>query len=500
MTSLITSLDQYDASSLLALQQAAERESLRRAAPASLISFTEFTFARYEAASIHRQIAQQLERVERGEIDRLMLLVPPRHSKSELASRRFPAWYMGKHPERHFISASASATLAEDFGRDVRNLIAGPEYAQMFDTRLAEDSQARGRWTTSEGGSYFACGVGGDLMGRGAHVVLIDDPFGSMRDARSEQQRKEVHSWYTGTVYNRLEKNGAIVLINHRMHQDDLSGRLLAQQAAGGDKWEVVELKAVSPDGVALWPEKFDANALARIKANITAHDWSALYLQAPAADEGLYFKEEWLRKVADDLPTAMNHYGASDLAVSADKGDYTVHVVIGVDHKNRMWLVDLWRKQASSGVWAEAYCSLVKRWKPNFWAHERTSIISAAGPFLEQLSRERQAWTNVEMFPTRGDKGARCQSIRGRMELSGLYVKANAPWLTDLVPELLAFPHGRHDDQVDALGLAGQLLDLVYKAHAPAKPEKDENSTGYQLYGDPQGDASYIANSVKLL
>ena len=137
-------------------------------AATSLIAFTEFTFPRYQTAAIHQQIAEQLERIARDEIDRLMLLVPPRHGKSELASRRFPAWYLGRHPDKQFISASASATLAEDFGRDVRNLIASPEYAQVFDTRLAEDSQARGRWMTSEGGSYFATGVGGAYGPRGS--------------------------------------------------------------------------------------------------------------------------------------------------------------------------------------------------------------------------------------------------------------------------------------------------------------------------------------------
>ena len=167
MSNLTRSLDQFEPSSLLALRQGLETEKRRRAAKTSLISFTEYTYPRYQAATIHHQIAEQLERVERGEIDRLMLLVPPRHGKSELASRRFPAWYLGRHPDHQFISASASVTLAEDFGRDVRNLIASPEYADVFDAQLAEDSQARGRWTTQEGGSYFATGVGGALMGRG---------------------------------------------------------------------------------------------------------------------------------------------------------------------------------------------------------------------------------------------------------------------------------------------------------------------------------------------
>src|SRR6516165_12255985 len=156
MMTLTSCLEKFDARSLSALEAAAAKEAQRRSAATSLIDFACYTYRQYAPAALHRQIAAQLERIERDEIDRLMLLVPPRHGKSELASRRFPAWYLGKHPERHFISASASATLAEDFGRDVRNLINGPDYAQVFETRLAEDSQAKGRWMTSEGGSYFA--------------------------------------------------------------------------------------------------------------------------------------------------------------------------------------------------------------------------------------------------------------------------------------------------------------------------------------------------------
>ena len=194
----------------------------------------------------------------------------------------FPRGSSDAIPTKKFISASASVALAEDFGRQTRNLMASQEYVDVFDTRLAEDQTARGSWGTQEGGSYFATGVGGAIMGRGAHIFLIDDPFGSMAEARSEIERKRVNEWFGGTVYNRLEKGGAIILINHRMHQDDLQlTELLAQQKRpSSDRWEVVELKAVSPDGTALWPEKFDAAALERIKRNTTAQDWSALYQQ----------------------------------------------------------------------------------------------------------------------------------------------------------------------------------------------------------------------------
>ena len=374
-------------------REAALSEIERRvAAKETLIGFTEYTNPRYKTAKIHRAIAEQLERVERGEIDRLMLLVPPRHGKSELASRRFPARYLGKFPHRQFISSSATGSLAEDFGRDVRNIISSPQYRVLFDTRLAEDSKAKGRWNTDQEGSYYAIGVGAAVMGRGAHVFMIDDPFGTMAEARSETTRKNVFDWYTGTVYNRLEENGAIVLINHRMHEDDLTGMLRAQQAAGGDQWEVVELKADKIDeGESLWPEKYPAAALQRIRRNTKAADWSALYLQNPTPDEGTYFKADWLKpyETAPALHT-LAVYGASDYAVTDSGGDYTVHIVVGVDYDERIYLLDLWRGQKQGDVWIDAFCDLVLAWKPIGWAEESGQIKAAIGPFLEQRMRQR--------------------------------------------------------------------------------------------------------------
>jgi hypothetical protein len=293
-----------------------------------------------------------------------MLLVPPRHGKSELASKRFPAWYLGRHPDHQFLSVSATKELAADFGRDVRNIVGSEEYQSVFDTKLAEDSQAKGKWHTSAGGIYYAVGIDGTVMGRGGDVVLVDDPFASMQDAMSEQTRKVVWEFYTGTLYNRLMPGGKIVVINHRMHEDDLSGRLLAQQAAGGDKWEVVELKALNDDGEALWHEWYPVERLERIRANSTPRFWSSLYQQNPTPDDGIYFKAEWLRPYTQaPARETMRIYGGSDYAVTADGGDYTVHVVVGLDPEGRMYVLDLWRKQASSDEWVEAFCDLVLKW-----------------------------------------------------------------------------------------------------------------------------------------
>jgi len=403
-----------------------------------------------------------------------MLLMPPRHGKSELASRRFPAFYLGRHPEKQIASVSASADLASDFGRDVRNLIQSPEYAALFDTRLAEDSQARNKWHTNRGGIYYSLGVGGQFMGRGADVLLIDDPFANMAEAQSELTRKNVWEWYTGTAYNRLQPGGAIVVINHRMHEDDLSGRLLAQQAAGGDKWEVVDLPAIDAEGKSLWPEAYPIEALERIQRNSLPRFWSALYQQRPAPEEGDYFKADWFRTY-DALPprSEMQVYGGSDYAVTADGGDYTVHAVVGLDADGRMYLLDIWRRQAASDVWVEAFCDFVKEWKPIGWAEEKGQIASGVGPLIDVRSRARQAFVHREAFPTRGDKAIRAQSIRGRMALDGLYVPRNAPWLAELRSELLHFPAGKHDDQVDALGLVGQLLDKMVSGTRPKAGDK---------------------------
>lgn len=444
-------------------------ELLRREdATASLIAFTEYTNPLYRPANHHRRIADKLEAVERGEIDRLMIFMPPRHGKSELASRRFPAWFLGRNPNRQIIAASYNSDLASDFGREVRDIVGSPEYGVLFHARLREDSRAADRWHTDQGGAYVAAGVGTAVTGRGAHVLLIDDPLKDREEADSEIRRQRVWDWYTSTAYTRLMPGGAVVVIQTRWHEDDLAGRLLAQQAAGGDQWDILELPALNTAGVALWPEWYDAPALERIRQAIGARDWSALYQQRPAPEEGDYFKAEWLRPYtqAPDKRTLLV-YGGSDYAVTANGGDYTVHAVVGCDPDGRLYLLDLWRKQAAADQWIESFCDLVREWQPIEWAEEQGQIKSGVGPFLERRMRERDAYVVRSTFPTRGDKAVRAQSMRGRMALDGLYVPVSAPWYADFCSELLSFPAGKHDDQVDAIGLVGQLLDKIHAGRA---------------------------------
>lgn len=414
--------------------------------------------------------------------------MPPGAAKSTYASILYGPWYFVQHPSASVIAASHTAELAEKWGRRVRNLLM-TETATLG-VGLAPDSQAAGRWETDTGGEYFAAGIGGAISGRRADLVVIDDPVRSREDADSETIRDKIWDWYKSDLYTRLKPGARIVLIQTRWHEDDLAGRLLEDMKAGGDQWDVISLPAIAEEndplgrapGKPLWPEWEDDEALARKRRAVGPRDWSALYQQRPAPEEGGYFKVDWLKPYTDAPPRdEMQIYGGSDYAVTADGGDFTVHAVVGLDTLGRMYLLDLWRKQASSDEWIEVFCDLVKRWKPLGWAEEQGQIRAGVGPFLDRRQRERQAYVAREQFPTRGDKAVRAQSIRGRMALNGLYVPENADWYPSLRSELLSFPAGKHDDQVDALGLVGQLLDRMVIGHKPSEPDKPKNMTGYK-------------------
>lgn len=444
-----------------------------------LISYAAYQWPRYIDAHHHRLIARHLEMVERGEITRLMITMPPRHGKSMLASEFFPAWYMGRNPDHYVVTATYAQDLADDFGRKVKNQIEDAAFQAIFPgVGLADDSKSAKRFhiegalggiehATTQRGAFYAVGVGGPLTGRGAHLLLIDDPVKNREDADSEVMRKKTKDWYTSTAYTRLMPGGRIVIIQTRWHEDDLSGWLIAEH--GHEDWTVLNLPAINDNDEALWPEQYSLEDLHRIQRALPPRDWSALYQQRPSPDTGDYFKAEWIVPVDIIPPRAeMMIYGGSDYAVTADGGDYTVHVVVGIDSEGHLYLLDLWRAQTASNVWVDSFCALVRKWKPIGWAEETGQIKSGVGPFLVKQMIETGSYTTREQFPTRGDKAVRAQSIRGRMALQGLRVPRGAPWLSDFHSELMSFPVGVHDDQVDALGLVGQLLDRMTMGDAP--------------------------------
>ena len=441
----------------------------------------------YEPAPHHRLLIDRLERVARGEIKRLAVFMPPGSAKSTYGSILFPPYVMANAPKHAILAASHTTELAERWGRRVRNLIA--RHSATLGLRLADDSHAAGRWELASGGEYYAAGVGTAIIGFRAHGALVDDPIRSREDADSPHVRDKIWDWYKSDLLTRLAPGGWLILIQTRWHEDDLAGRIIAEMERGGERWDIVSLPAEAEAGDLLgrepgqwlWDDAYGyGDFLRHEKATQLPRNWSALYQQRPAPETGDYFKEEWFRPYTCEPPReTLNVYGGSDYAVTSQGGDYTVHVVVGVDPENRMYLLDLWRGQTSSDVWIEAWCDLVCKWKPAFWAEEYGQIISGVGPYLKRRAIERHAYTCREQFPSRGDKAVRAQSMRGRMATLGLYVRQGAPWFADLRAELLSFPAGKHDDQVDALGLVGQLLDKIH-AGENLKPPTVARSDGY--------------------
>ena len=464
--------------SSLSRSQAAALLLHRRTIRASLKSWCIEALSRVDLrpAPHHELLIERLTAIERGDITRLMVLMPPGSAKSTYVSTLFPPWYLARHPSDAIVAASHTSELSERFGRRVRNII--NEHSATLNIALAPDIQAANQWETTVGGEYFAVGVLGAVTGRRADLVLIDDPVKSRLEADSETISERIWEWWKADLQTRLKPGAKIVLVMTRWHEADLGGRLLDEMGAGGRGWEVLKLPMEAElndamgraPGEPLWPEWFTDEMRADAKRD--SRTWSALYQQSPAPATGIYFERDWLRP-ANSVPRRedMRIYGGSDYAVTADGGDWTVHVVIGVDPDYRLWLLDLWRGQTASDAWIEALCDMILQWKPIGWAEEQGQIKAGVGPFLDRRQRERRAFVARRQFPTRGDKAVRAQSIRGRIAMDGLYYLASAPWRAAFESELMTFPAGKHDDQVDALGLVGQLLDVMIPGKLP-KPK----------------------------
>lgn len=414
-----------------------------------------------------------------------MLLCPPQHGKSTVASRRFPAYLLGLNPHTEVISASATAQLAEEFGRDVRNCIGSQEYRALFpSTQLAEDSQAKGRWQTNEGGGYYAVGMGGALMGRGGELGLIDDPFATWEEAQSQLTRDKAWDWYTGTFYNRIRPGGPIIVIQHRMHEDDLVGRLIEQQNHGGDRWEIIELPALLDDPP--WVERYDRPALERIKAISGPRKWSALYLQNPTPDEGTFFKREWFKFYK--TPPKLNHFMSSDFAVTPEDGDYTSLGTHGVDAQDDLYLaVDYWSGQTSADVWVDKICDQILKNKPFAFFGESGPIKRSVEPFLKKRMRERQAYCRIDdcWLASISDKASRALALQARASMGKVYLPDNEQG-HKILTQLLQFPAGKFDDDVDMCGLMARAIDQTHPATVVPK-DKPKPATDYESHDEDE-------------
>lgn len=436
-------------------------------------------------AQHHEIILNATQRCVERHRGRTMLFLPPGSAKSTYATVVAPTWAMGRKPGFKVILASYGSDLARKFGRRMRSVVKQPAFSTLFNTSLSTESSAADEWALTNGSEFMGGGILSGITGNRADFVPIDDPIKGRQEADSEVTRKRTVEAYQDDILTRLKPGGSVMITQTRWNEGDLAGSILPEDWAGesgmiecrdGETWEVICIpaqaeRADDPLGRAIgeyiWPEWFEADHWAPFKR--VPRTWSALYQQRPAPETGDYFRREWIIPVDVIPPLAqMAVYGASDYAVTADGGDYTVHVVMGVDHNGRLYLLDLWRAQASSDVWVDAFCAFVRKWKPIGWAEETGQIKSGVGPFLVKRMLETGSYTVREQFPTRGDKAVRAQSIRGRMAMQGLHIHRDAPWLTDFTNELMSFPVGVHDDQVDAIGLAGQLMDRIGMGNRP--------------------------------
>jgi predicted phage terminase large subunit-like protein len=449
----------------------AEAEPQFEAAQAySLIGFTQYRLPSYRPSRVHHYVAAHLERVERGEIDRLMIRQQPRTGKSELSARSFPAFCLGRKPSRQFIAASASSSLANDIGRDVRNIIKSDTYGLIYpNVSLSPDAKASGKWTTEQGGCWYSVGVGGDVMGRGAHVWLIDDPYGSMADAQSATIRDNVWKWFNGTVYNRLEPGGAIVIIGHRLHEDDLQGRLEERMRAGSDydKWTIVELPALAEaddplgreEGDPLWPERFSLKALERIRSNMFGRDWSALYQQKPVPEEGEFFAVDNLTVKA--VPDVVSQVRAWDLA-STKGGDFTVGVRFGRTRDGKFVVEHVLRFRGTPDVVEDKILETAR-------ADGRSVKVALpkdpgqAGVHQAMALTRLLAGFTISSSPETGDKVTRAKPFAAQCNVGNVSL-AGGGWVAGYLDELRSFPHGKYDDQVDASSRAFMELTAAAK------------------------------------
>jgi len=403
----------------------------------------------------HQIIADKLTQVAEGKIKRLVINMPPRHTKSEFASYLFPAWIMGLKPKAKIMQVSHNAELAQRFGRKVRNLVDSSDYKKVFNNMgLQQDSKAAGRWETSEGGEYFAAGVGGAITGRGADILIIDDPH-TEQNVMSDSSMEKTYDWYVSGPRQRLQPGGAIVVVMTRWALDDLTGRILKAQANdGADQWEVIQFPAIMDDGQPVWPEYWKLEELLSVKASIPPQRWNAQYMQNPTSEEGALIKREWWRPWKyESLPALEFIIQSYDTAFSKkDSADFSAITTWGVfrpseDSPPCLMLID-----AVKGRWDFPELKAVAMDQYSYWNPESVVIEAKASgmPLIQELRR-----TGIpvhEFVPGRGkDKVSRVNACSPVFASGMVWYPEGKQFAHEVIEECAAFPNGEHDDLVDS-------------------------------------------------
>ena len=457
---------------VLALEQAKRTLSVREGAREDFMTFVKHVYYGFIEGSHHKQVARQFEKLAQNPGSRIIVNMPPRHTKSEFASYLLPAWLIGKNPELKIIQTTHTAELAVRFGRKVRNLMELDVYKEIFpEVDLRADSKAAGRWETGQGGEYYAAGVGGAITGRGADLLIIDDPH-SEQDALSETAMESAYEWYTSGPRQRLQPGGSIVVVMTRWSLKDLTGKLIKAQAsdAMSDQWDIVEFPAILPSGNLLWPEFWKKEELLRVKASLSLSKWNAQWLQNPTAEEGAIIKREWWREwEEDDIPPVKYIIQSYDTAFSKkESADYSAISTWGVfqlneDEGDHIILMD-----SNKGRWDFPELKRIAWEEYKYWDVDMVLIeAKATGMPLTQELR-RMGIPVVNYTPVRGqDKVARMHAVAPMFEAGKVWAPKEK-FAEEMIEECASFPFGSHDDLCDSMTQAlmrfreGGFLELA--------------------------------------
>jgi len=462
---------------LLDLEESVELDKAKPVLKNNFLSFVKYVWPDFIEGSHHKVINEKFNQLAEGKIKRLIINMPPRHTKSEFASFLLPAWMIGKNPKLKIIQATHTADLAVDFGRKTKNLVDQEDYKQLFDTRLMEDSQAAGKWKTEQGGEYFAAGVGGAITGRGADLLIIDDPHKEQDIKKDSRSFDKAWNWYTSGPRQRLQPDGKIVCVMTRWSTKDLTGQMIrAQGQEGSDEWEVVRLPAIMPNNKPVWPEYWKLDELEKTKASIPVGNWNAQYQQEPTAEEGALIKRDWWRNWEEKDPPKIKYKIQSyDTAfLKSNTADYSAITTWGVfeteDDGDNIILLSAFKDRYEFPELRRVAHEEYLWWRPDM------VLIEAKASGIPLTSELRSMGIPVVNFtPSKGnDKHVRVNSVSPLFEAGKIWAPLHEHFAQEVVEECAAFPNGDHDDYVDS---TTQALMRIRQGGLVRHPEdyKDE-------------------------
>ena len=474
---------------VLALEEAKRTLDIRQRAKDDFMVFVKHVYDGFIEGSHHKQVAKQFEKLSKNPGSRIIVNMPPRHTKSEFASYLLPAWLIGKNPELKIIQTTHTAELAVRFGRKVRNLMELEIYRQVFpEVELRADSKAAGRWETGQGGEYFAAGVGGAITGRGADLLIIDDPH-SEQDALSETAMENAYEWYTSGPRQRLQPGGSIVVVMTRWSLKDLTGKLIKAQASDvmSDQWDVIEFPAILPSDNILWPEFWKKDELLRVKASLSLAKWNAQWQQNPTAEEGAIIKKEWWNTwEKETIPPVSYIMQSYDTAFSKkETADYSAITTWGVFQPEEGGADNIVLMDAKRGRWDFPELKEKAMEEYEYWDPDMVLIEAKATgtPLTDEL--RRMGIPVVNYTTSRGnDKHTRMHMVAPMFE-SGKVWAPERRFAEDVIDECAAFPNGDHDDFCDSMSMA--LIRYRKGGFVHLDSDEEDSESSFSLHASRQ-------------